>query len=120
MSNECNGLKYIVSKLEETRKLGVTPGKRGRLPVNPEKVQQIDDAIATTNRNSGVSMLQQVNSRSAMLREQLIPRLQEKHCLETTLFMQDGAPPHIAKPVKKLFHDTFRIDGRPPVPEIQL
>ncbi|GFV96903.1 uncharacterized protein TNCV_4351161 [Trichonephila clavipes] len=49
-------------------------------------------------------------SYSAMLREQLIPALQEKHSLETTIFMLDGAHPHIAKPVKKLLHDTFGAD----------
>ncbi|GFU79781.1 hypothetical protein TNCV_4928121 [Trichonephila clavipes] len=42
-----------------------------------------------------------------MLREQLIPALQERHCLETTIFMQDEAPPHIAKPVNNLLHETF-------------
>ncbi|GFV48310.1 hypothetical protein TNCV_667121 [Trichonephila clavipes] len=42
-------------------------------------------------------------SYGAMLREQLILALQERYCLETTIFMQDGAPsPHIDKPVKKI------------------
>ncbi|GFV63166.1 hypothetical protein TNCV_4329911 [Trichonephila clavipes] len=41
-----------------------------------------------------------------MLREQLIPALEERHYLEAPLFIhiQDLAPPHIAKPVKKLPH----------------
>ncbi|GFW11752.1 uncharacterized protein TNCV_1082981 [Trichonephila clavipes] len=39
-----------------------------------------------------------------IFREQLIPVLQERHCLEITIFMQDGASPHIAKSVKKLLH----------------
>ena len=45
-----------------------------------------------------------------MLREQLIPALQERYCLKTTVFMQDREPPHIAKPVKKLLQDTFGAD----------
>ncbi|GFS94095.1 hypothetical protein TNCV_3785801 [Trichonephila clavipes] len=42
-------------------------------------------------------------SNDAMLRERLIPALQERHYLETTTFLQDGAPPHIAKPVKNCY-----------------
>ena len=49
-------------------------------------------------------------SYGAILREQVIPALQERHCLETTVFMQKGVPPHIAKPVKKLLHDIFGAD----------
>lgn len=239
-----NGLKNMISKFEETGELGVIPGTRGRRPVNPETVQQIDNAIATTSSSSGGTMQQQVSGRSvarilsipwptvhkvlrqilrrypykikvlqelkprddtlridfanfvlskiseddtwiqrilwtdeahftlsgsvnahncriwgtsnpyakrdsdyvtvwcgmtcdflvgpfffetptpsgpkrcsvtgtsysAMLREQLIPALQERNCLETTVFMQDGAPPHIAKEVKKLLRDTFGAD----------
>ena len=52
-------MKNIIFKFEE---LGNIPGKRGGRPVNPEKVLQIDDAIATTS--SGASMLQQVSARS--------------------------------------------------------
>ena len=37
-----------------------------------------------------------------MLREQLITALEDRYCLETMLFMQGGAPPHIDKPVKRL------------------
>ena len=46
----------------------------------------------------------------AMLREQVIPALQERHWLETTVFMQDGVPHHIDKCVKKLLHDIFGAD----------
>ncbi|GFT99569.1 putative phosphodiesterase 1c [Trichonephila clavipes] len=34
-----------------------------------------------------------------MSRGQLIPALQKRYFLETTVFMKDEAPPHIAKPV---------------------
>ncbi|GFS81070.1 hypothetical protein TNCV_1223511 [Trichonephila clavipes] len=46
----------------------------------------------------------------AMLREQLLPEFQERHCLETPLFMQDGTPLHISKPVIKFLH-TFGADS---------
>ncbi|GFW61024.1 uncharacterized protein TNCV_4872341 [Trichonephila clavipes] len=40
----------IIFKIfEETEELGVIPGKRGRSPVNQERVQQSDDAISTTS-----------------------------------------------------------------------
>ncbi|GBM39442.1 hypothetical protein AVEN_126322-1 [Araneus ventricosus] len=35
-----------------------------------------------------------------LLHQQIIPALQERECLETTVFMQDDAPPHIARPVQ--------------------
>ncbi|GFS98680.1 uncharacterized protein TNCV_1079101 [Trichonephila clavipes] len=44
----------------------------------------------------------------------LIPVLHEIHCSETTLLINNlaqGAAPHqIAKPIKKLLHDTFAAD----------
>ncbi|GBN15897.1 hypothetical protein AVEN_144704-1 [Araneus ventricosus] len=35
-----------------------------------------------------------------LLRNQLIPALQQRVCVDSTIFMQDGAPPHIVTPVK--------------------
>ncbi|GFW33886.1 hypothetical protein TNCV_3589711 [Trichonephila clavipes] len=55
-----NGLKNMIHKFEETGELGVIPGKRGRHPVNLERVQEIDDAIATTCTRSGAIRLQEV------------------------------------------------------------
>ncbi|GFS60231.1 transposable element tc3 transposase [Trichonephila clavipes] len=49
-------------------------------------------------------------SYGAMFREQLIPALPNRHCLETTVFRQDGALPHIADLFKKLLHDIFGAD----------
>ena len=60
-----NGLKNVVSKFEDRGELGIIPGTRGRRPVNLKRVQQTDDAIATTSNNSGASMLQQMSARSA-------------------------------------------------------
>ncbi|GFU82751.1 uncharacterized protein TNCV_265481 [Trichonephila clavipes] len=37
-----------------------------------------------------------------MLQNRIIPSLADKHLLERTIFMQDGAPPHIARRVKDL------------------
>ncbi|GFU60754.1 hypothetical protein TNCV_627011 [Trichonephila clavipes] len=42
-------------------------------------------------------------SYGAMLREQLTPALQERYCLETIIFMQDRAPPHMAEPVTNCY-----------------
>ena len=49
-------------------------------------------------------------SYGAMLREQMIPTFQEKHCLENAVFMQEGTLSHIAKLIKKLLHDTLVAD----------
>ncbi|GBM30839.1 hypothetical protein AVEN_18696-1 [Araneus ventricosus] len=46
----------------------------------------------------------------SLLRNQLIPALQQRGCVGSTIFMQGGAPPHIATPVKKLFNPHFGID----------
>ena len=59
-----NGLKNIISKFEETEELIVILGTSGRHSVNPERVQQTDDDIATMSSSSGISMLQQVSARS--------------------------------------------------------
>ena len=59
-----DGLKNMIYKFEETGKLGVIPGTRGQHHVNPERVQQIDDAIATTSSSSGTRVLQQLSARS--------------------------------------------------------
>ncbi|GBM29713.1 hypothetical protein AVEN_156899-1 [Araneus ventricosus] len=43
----------------------------------------------------------------SLLRNQLIPALQQRVCVDSTIFMQDGAPPHIATPVKQLLNLYF-------------
>ena len=37
----------------------------------------------------------------------MIPDFQERGVVERTIIMQDGAPRHIANPVKSLLHETF-------------
>ncbi|GFW64680.1 uncharacterized protein TNCV_700831 [Trichonephila clavipes] len=45
-----------------------------------------------------------------MLQNCIIPSLADKHLLERTIFMQDGAPPHIARRVKDLLRRSFGDD----------
>ncbi|GFX20723.1 uncharacterized protein TNCV_77801 [Trichonephila clavipes] len=45
-----------------------------------------------------------------MLQNRIIPSLADKHLLELTIFMQDGAPPHIARRVKDLLRRSFGDD----------
>ncbi|GFU08424.1 uncharacterized protein TNCV_2901711 [Trichonephila clavipes] len=45
-----------------------------------------------------------------MLQNRIIPSLVDKHLLERTIFMQDGAPPHIARRVKDLLRRSFGDD----------
>ncbi|GFY11648.1 uncharacterized protein TNCV_4231171 [Trichonephila clavipes] len=42
-----------------------------------------------------------------MLQNCIIPSLADKHLLERTIFMQDGAPPHIARRVKDFLCRSF-------------
>ncbi|GBM62922.1 hypothetical protein AVEN_22330-1 [Araneus ventricosus] len=46
----------------------------------------------------------------SLLRNQLIPALQQRGCVDSTIFMQVGAPPHIATPVKQLLNLHFGND----------
>ena len=45
-----------------------------------------------------------------MLQNRIIRSLADKHLLEGTIFMQNGAPPHIAKHVKDLLRRSFGDD----------
>ncbi|GBM57890.1 hypothetical protein AVEN_52402-1 [Araneus ventricosus] len=45
-----------------------------------------------------------------LLRNQLIPALQQRGCVDGTIFMQDGAPSHIATLVKQLLNLHFGND----------
>ncbi|GBL88998.1 hypothetical protein AVEN_255159-1 [Araneus ventricosus] len=46
----------------------------------------------------------------SLLRNQLIPALQQRGSVDRTIFMQDGAPPHIATPKKQLLNLHFGND----------
>ena len=39
--------------------------------------------------------------------QRVIPALQERNCVETSVFMEDGVPPHIGRQVQRLLHETF-------------
>ncbi|GFX74915.1 DUF4817 domain-containing protein [Trichonephila clavipes] len=45
-----------------------------------------------------------------MLQNRIIPSLTDKHLLERTICMQDGAPPHIARRMKDLLRRSFGDD----------
>ncbi|GFW78054.1 hypothetical protein TNCV_135241 [Trichonephila clavipes] len=53
---------------------------------------------------------------TARLSSLIIPALQEQQCLQTTVFMQDGATPHIGHQVKALLCANF--DDNRDYPEI--
>ncbi|GBO27846.1 hypothetical protein AVEN_29604-1 [Araneus ventricosus] len=46
----------------------------------------------------------------SLLRNQLIPSLQQLRCVDSTIFMQDDSPPHITTPVKQLLNLQFGND----------
>ncbi|GBO12943.1 hypothetical protein AVEN_210738-1 [Araneus ventricosus] len=46
-----------------------------------------------------------------LLRNQLIPALQQRGCVNSTIFMKDGAPPHIVVLVKQLLNLHFGNDN---------
>ncbi|GBN59864.1 hypothetical protein AVEN_7901-1 [Araneus ventricosus] len=51
-----------------------------------------------------------------ILRNQLIPALQQHGCVASTICMQDGAPPHIATPMKQLEMTELSVAiSQPPV-----
>lgn len=43
----------------------------------------------------------------SLLRNDVIPALQQRECVDSIIFMQDGAPPHIANRVKRLLRRHF-------------
>jgi hypothetical protein len=45
-----------------------------------------------------------------MLQNSISPSIADKHQLESTTFMQDGAPPHIATRVKDVLRTPFGED----------
>ncbi|GBM15359.1 hypothetical protein AVEN_199623-1 [Araneus ventricosus] len=50
-----------------------------------------------------------------MLRDFVIPQLQQRGCLQDIIFMQDGAHPHIDRPVKSIARTAFhRCTGDQP------
>ncbi|GBL88959.1 hypothetical protein AVEN_255132-1 [Araneus ventricosus] len=46
----------------------------------------------------------------SLLSNQLIPALKQRGCVDSTIFLHDDAPPHIATPVKQLLNLHFGND----------
>ena len=44
------------------------------------------------------------------LHNHVLPVLQEHHCVDRTIFMHDGSPPHIATPMQRLLSAHFEDD----------
>ncbi|GFU13804.1 uncharacterized protein TNCV_940051 [Trichonephila clavipes] len=62
-------------------------------------------------RDSGFATATVMSERNAdMLQNRIIPSQADKHLLERTIFMQDGAPPHIARRMKDLLRRSFGDD----------
>ncbi|GBN87743.1 hypothetical protein AVEN_240988-1 [Araneus ventricosus] len=60
---------------------------------------------------SGPVPLQSMGHGMNLLRNQLIPALQQRGCVDGTIFMKDGAPPHIVALVKQLLNLYFGNDN---------
>lgn len=50
------------------------------------------------------------NRYKRMLETFVVPHLQQRQCLDTITFMQDGAPPHIGLPVQQFLRQHFTND----------
>ncbi|GFX94615.1 uncharacterized protein TNCV_3088441 [Trichonephila clavipes] len=80
---------------------------------NPRTVVEtpLHDEKVTEMRDSGFVTATVTGERYAdMLQNRIIPSLTDKHLLERTIFMQDGAPPHISRRVKDLLRRSFGDD----------
>ncbi|GBM77345.1 hypothetical protein AVEN_2177-1 [Araneus ventricosus] len=65
-----------------------------------EEIRPLGSVTCTVNGTCYVSLL----------RNHLIPALQQRGCADSTIFIQDGRPSHIATPVKQLFNIHFGND----------
>ncbi|GFT67740.1 hypothetical protein TNCV_271441 [Trichonephila clavipes] len=78
-------MRNMIMKFEEIGDFGVLPG-RERTPIKTETVEEVDKQWL---KETPVPILQQV-----------VDQRHERQCLEATIFMQDGATPHIGRQVK--------------------
>ncbi|GBM93967.1 hypothetical protein AVEN_106933-1 [Araneus ventricosus] len=91
-----------------SQKVTVWCGFTAAFIVGPFFFEEIDPSGPVTCTVNGTHY-------ESLLRNQLIPALQQRGCVDSTIFMQDGAPPHIATSVKQLLNMHFgndRIIGR--------
>ena len=59
---------------------------------------------------SGFETVSVIGWYTDMLQNRIIPSLADKHLLESSTYMRDGAPSHVARQVKDLLRTTFRDD----------
>ncbi|GBN03483.1 hypothetical protein AVEN_146126-1 [Araneus ventricosus] len=128
------GLKKMIDKFEESGSFDVKCG-RGRKPIASTSVEDVATALQEASSNAfetcnarGISRTLEMSVSKeicpsdpvictvngthckSLLQNQLIPALQQRGCVDSTIFMQNGAPPHIATPVKQLLNMHFGID----------
>ncbi|GBM85857.1 hypothetical protein AVEN_192595-1 [Araneus ventricosus] len=86
-----------------SQKLTVRYGFMASFIIGPFCLEEIGPSGPITCKVNGTRY-------ESLLRNQLIPALQQHGCVDSTIFMQDGAPPQIATPMKLLLNMYFRND----------
>ncbi|GBO39959.1 hypothetical protein AVEN_107801-1 [Araneus ventricosus] len=94
-------LRKMIQKFETTGQLGIVPG-RGRKQIPSSSVEDVAPAVVEASSQSPHGQRYR-----DMLRDFLIPQLQQRGCLQDIIFMHDGAPPHIDRQVKQLLRQHF-------------
>ncbi|GFX75945.1 long-chain-fatty-acid--CoA ligase 5 [Trichonephila clavipes] len=93
-----NGLRKMILKFEEIGDLGVLFG-RGQKPVETETVEEVSIAVVEIDSHLFFSKWSISVTR--------VGDSQERQCLQTTIFMQDGATAHIGRQIKALLSANF-------------
>lgn len=92
----------IVQQGLHDKKVTVWCGFTANFIIGPYFFEEIQNGEAVSVTVTGERYLQ-------MLRDYAIPQLQNEHeGIENMIFMQDGAPPHIYRPVKELLTAVFQ------------
>lgn len=92
----------IVQEGLHDKKVTVWCGFTADFIIGPYFYEEMHNGEAVSVTVNGERYLQ-------MLRDYVIPQLQnEHHGIENIIFMQDGAPPHIFRPVKELLTNVFQ------------
>ncbi|GBN00627.1 hypothetical protein AVEN_199877-1 [Araneus ventricosus] len=86
-----------------SQKVTVWCGFTAAFIVGPFFFEEIDPSGPVTCTANGTRS-------DSLLRNQFIPALQQRGCVDITIFMQGGAPPHIATAVKQLLNLHFGND----------
>ncbi|GBM36093.1 hypothetical protein AVEN_179092-1 [Araneus ventricosus] len=103
-------LKEMIGKFEESCSFDVKCC-RGRKAIASTSVENAATALQEASSSDLGTCSARGNSRTLdMSVSMLIPALQQRGCVDSTIFIQDGAPPHIATPVKQLLNLHFGND----------